>query len=488
MSRDSASLSWIERPFVALLRLAWPIAVSLLSYSAMTFVDTLFVARLGTASLAGMGLAFVAGFSLLCFPLGLLQGVKVLVSQAIGAGRHGDVDAYLRAGLLLALLLGLATLGLTHLMPPLLDLLAASPEAGGVASTYLRIRMLSAPVFLAFAALRETAYGTGDTRGPMLASLIANLANIALCTLFVLGFELGVAGVAWATVCANCVEVGVLVGARPDLMRRALSRAGLAQPWGPPVRAVWRMGLPTGGQFVLEIGSFSLLTIMVSAMSEIEMAAHQIVLQVLHLAFLPVQALGEAGSVLAGQAVGANRDDLIGRVARRALVIAGAFALLCTVLGLLGAELVLRAFTGDPELTGVATRLIHIATLFLIVDAGNVVARSVLRGTGDVRFAAIVGIASAWCMTPPLTWLLGYHLEMGVSGAWLGLCGEIFVGAAILWWRLIQGGWRPAAARARAEVLQARPAPVASGAEPGSGPAARGPATTAVTGADQGAA
>ncbi len=464
MSRDPASLSWTERPFAALLRLAWPVAVSMLSYSAMTFVNTLFVARLGTASLAGMGLAFVIGFSLLCFPLGLLQGVKVLVSQAIGAGRHGDIDAYLRAGLLLAVVLGLATAGLAFLLPPLVNRIAASPEAGSVASTYLRIRMLSAPVFLTFAALRETAYGTGDTRGPMLASLIANLANIALCSLFVLGFELGVVGVAWATVCANFVEVGVLVGVRPDLVRRSLSRAGLTQPWGPPVAAVWRMGVPTGGQFVLEVGSFSLLTIMVSAMSEVEMAAHQIVLQVLHLAFLPVQAVGEAGSVLTGQAVGANRDDLVVAVARRTLLVACGFSLLCTLVCIFGAPLVLRAFTRAPELSRLGVELLHIATLFLIVDAGNVSARSVLRGTGDVRFAAIVGIACAWCMTPPLTWLLGYHLEMGVRGAWLGLCAEIFLGTTILWLRLLRGGWRRAAARSRAEVLQAQHAPVASGA------------------------
>lgn len=467
MSRDPASLSWIERPFSALLRLSWPIAVSMLSYSALTLVDTLFVARLGTASLAGMGVAGIAGYTLFCFPLGLLQAVKVLVSQAIGAGRPGDIDAYLRAGLLLALILGLAIVGLAHLLPPVLDLIAASPAAGNVASTYLRIRMLSAPVFLAFVALRETAYGTGDTRGPMLATLIANLANIALCSLFVLGFELGVVGVAWATVIANCVEAAVLVGARPDLLRRGLRRAGLSQPLREPMLAVWRMGLPTGGQFMLEVGSFSLLTIMVSKMGEVAMASHQIVLQVLHLAFLPVQALGEAASVLAGQAVGANRDEQIVRVARRGLIIAGGFALLCTVTVGFGAELVLYAFTSDPEITPVGIQLMHVATLFLIMDATNVVARSVLRGTGDVHFAAIVGIGSAWCMTPPLTWLLGYHLEMGVSGAWLGLSAEIFLGAVILWIRLLRGGWRRAAARSRADLERARLATDGSGAAPG---------------------
>jgi MATE family multidrug resistance protein len=459
MSRDPASLPWIAHPFAALLRLAWPIAVSTLSFSAMTVVDTLFVSRLGAASLAGVGLAGVMTFTLLCFPLGVLLGVKVLVSQAVGAGQHDEVGAHLRAGLFLALIMGVITAALAHVITPLLGALAASAEAGAVAGTYLRIRMLSAPVLLAFVALRETAYGAGDTRGPMIASLIANLVNAGLCAVFVLGLGLGVAGVATATACANCIEAAVLFGARRDLVRQALGRIGRKQRIGVQVAAVWRLGLPTGGQFLLEVGAFSLLTFMVSAMSEIEMAAHQIVLHVLHLAFLPVQAVGEAGAVLAGQAVGANRDDLIGSVARRALALAGGYALASTLVAVFGAELVLRAFTDDPTLTGVAVELFHIAALFLIMDAVNVVARSVLRGVGDVRFAAVVGIGCAWALTPPLTWLLGYRFEMGVQGGWLGLCAEIGLGAAIVWWRLVRGGWRAAAVAARASMQSPRPTP-----------------------------
>ena len=407
-----------------ILRLAWPVAVSTISYSAMTLVDTLFVSWLGAASVAGVGLAGVTGFTLLCFPLGLMQGVKVLVSQAVGAHRHEGIGAHLRAGLMVAVAMGVGIVMAAQVAAPLLDLLAPSREAGSLAGTWLRIRLLSAPVYLCFAALRETAYGTGDTRSPMIASLLANLANIALCALFVLGLDMGVAGAAWATVCANCVEAAVLLGARFDLVRQALGRAARGQP--SQVAAVWRMGVPTGGQFLLEVGAFTLLTFFISAMSEIEMAAHQIVLQVLHMAFLPAQAVAEAGAALAGQAVGANRDDLVGGVARRALALAGGYAV-----------------------------------LFLITDAANMVARGVLRGTGDVGFAAIVGIVSAWCLTPPLTWLLGYHFALGVRGAWMGLCAEIAVGATIL-------GWRAAAERSRATLRLGAHAPAAHAvAEPG---------------------
>ncbi|HEV8319972.1 MAG TPA: MATE family efflux transporter, partial [Myxococcota bacterium] len=61
------TLRWESRPFAELLRLAWPIAVSTVSYSVMTLVDTLLVGRLGAASLAGVGLGGTAAFALLCF-------------------------------------------------------------------------------------------------------------------------------------------------------------------------------------------------------------------------------------------------------------------------------------------------------------------------------------------------------------------------------------------------------------------------------------
>jgi multidrug resistance protein, MATE family len=450
MSRDPGTLPWIAHPLRELVRLAWPVAVSTISYSAMTLVDTLFVSWLGPASVAAVGLAGVTGFTLLCFPLGVMQGVKVLVSQAVGAQRHDQVGAHLRAGLLLAVVMGLAVVVLAQVAAPLLELLASSREAGALAGTWLRIRLLSAPVYVVYAVVRETAYGVGDTRSPMISSLIANLANIGLCALFVLGMEMGVAGAAWATRLANCIEAVVLLIARFDLVRPSLGRA--ARTTRAQLAAVWRMGLPTGGQFVLEVGAFTLLTFMISAMSEIEMAAHQIVLQVMHIAFLPAQAVAEASAVLAGQAVGANRDDLIRGIALRAVALAGSYALLSTLVSLFGADLVLRAFTENPDLMREGVRLMHIGALFLITDGANMAARAVLRGTGDVRFAAMVGIASAWGMTPPLTWLLGYHFGLGVRGGWLGLCAEIAVGAAVLWWRLWRGGWRAAAAASRVAV------------------------------------
>ncbi len=72
----------------------------------------------------------------------------------------------------------------------------------------------------------------------------------------------------------------------------ARSRPGCGLGWrGGYIAEVWRMGIPTGIQFLLEVGSFTLLSGMIAAMSEVEMAAHQIAIQVIHFSFLPAYAL-----------------------------------------------------------------------------------------------------------------------------------------------------------------------------------------------------
>jgi MATE family multidrug resistance protein len=154
--------------------------------------------------------------------------------------------------------------------------------------------------------------------------------------------------------------------------------------------------------------------------------------------------------VLVGQAVGANRDVLVARVARRTFLIGASYASLCAgVYALLGGMITRAMSAGDAALAGRAVMLVHVSLAFLVADAANVIARGVLRGASDVRYAALVGIATSWLTTPPLTWLLGVHWQLGAVGGWIGLAVEIVVGASLFWLRVIRGGWRPAAAAAR---------------------------------------
>lgn len=446
-------LAWADAPLGALLGLAWPIAVSWVSFSVMTLVGTLFVGRLGSAALAGVGLGGTVAFALLCFGFGMLRGVKVLVSQAVGAGRREDHHAILAAGLGWSFVMALVTMAIGELVATLLPAIAATAASGAAASTYVRIRLLGAPLMLAAVALRETRYGLGDSRSPMVAAVAANVVNIVSDWLLIVVLEVGVAGAAWSTILANGVEMGLLVLAqRREAGWRGLRLGGVTLE---DIRRIWRIGSPTGIQFVLESGSFVLLAAMLASLSEVEMAAHQIAIQIIHFSFLPAFAVGEAASVLAGQAVGANRDALVPRVARVAMWATGLYTGACAVAFALAGAALVGPFTPEASTRAVAVRLLLVASVFQVFDAANIIARSVLRGTGDVRAAALIGIVTAWAMTPPLTWLLGMHLGWGALGGWIGLCLEVIAGAVLLWARLRRGSWRHHAAESRANLAVA---------------------------------
>lgn len=443
---DHNKLTWRAAPLAELLRLAWPICVSMLSYSAMTVADTLFVSELGSAALAGVGLAGTLAFSIVVFGIGLLRGVKVLVSQAVGAGRDERVDALAAAGLLIAMSMGVFVLIAGQLVVWVIPPLAASAAAGEYAADYLQVRLFATPALYVFCTTREASYGVGDSRSPMIASLVANLINVGLDYLFIIKLNYGPSGAAWATFVATFVEAGIVLSLRraPGLM---FLKEGVA--W---LREVLRVGLATGLQFAVEMGAFALLTILVAAMSETQMAAHQVALCVIHFAFLPVIAVGEAASVMSGQAVGAHRDELVLVIARLCLAVGAAYAFLCTLILVLWAPAITALFGDDLEVRETATLLLYVAAVFQIGDAFNISARSVLRGTGDVRIPAFIGVVVSWLALPPLTWFLGHYLGYGALGAWLGITCEIFVVAAILWWRLLRGGWQVSASESRAHL------------------------------------
>jgi MATE family multidrug resistance protein len=447
MSTSATSLDWLERPQRELLRLSWPVAVSMLSYSTMTLIDALFVGRIGKDALAGLGLGGTISFTIITFGWGLGRAGKTLVSQAVGAGRREEANGYLGASLVASALFGLLAIVLSIPAAHLVGRICATPAEADAFRTYMILRSFGAPSTLLFSALREARYGTGEARSPMIASIIANACNAVLAYLFIFTLHRGVAGAAVATAIAQTIELFIMASIQRDWGLRTMRRAHVLQ--------LFRVGTPIGLQLLLEVGAFAVLAAMIASMSAAQMAGHQITLQIISFSFMPALAIGEAGAVLVGQVVGAARDELVLPIARMTGRLVAAYTALCTVLFLAFASPLVAAFKADAETLAIGIRLVRTSTLFLVADGVNIVARSALRGTGDVKYPAWVGVISSWVMTPPLTWLLGYHFGLGAFGGWLGLSGEVFAGAAFQWLRLWKGGWKKHAERTRTEMLAA---------------------------------
>ncbi len=435
-----ASFSTLGSDLRQVLRLAWPVMLSMLSYSFMAAADAIFVGRLGTIPLAAIGLAVTTVFLFIGLPMGLLRGIRVATAQAIGAQRQEDADGYGWQAIWLALLSGLTVASLSGLGPWVFSMLGATAEVQAEALAYFRIRVLAAPVILLAMGLTAWFEGRGDTRTPMRVNVTANLLAIFLDYVMVLGFgpipSLGIRGAAWAGVIASSfASVTLLISAWPVLWRRS---------W-QPVRALLeegtRLGIPIGVQRMLDILAWTTLTGVLASAGDAQLAAHVLAIRVLMVSFLPGLAIAEATAVLVGQAVGAREPDRAHR-SWRAGVAAAVGVMAIGGLGfVLVPDLLIAPFHAAEDVVPIAKSLLMVAAAFQLIDAIATVTYLALDGAGDTRFTLVASLVLSWGVKLPLGILLVRWAGMGAVGAWLGLTAELGVLLAVLAWRWHSRRW-----------------------------------------------
>lgn len=419
-----------------LLALAWPIALSMLSYSLMTAVDTVFVGRVGPEAIAAVGLGGLASFTVLTFGMGLLRGGKVIVSRAVGANQHERVPSLAAATIVLGLVSSAVTWAATLALAPYLGGTFQEGRANELMVAYVLIRSTALPLVLLATALRELSQGVGDSRGPMWAAVAANLANIPLNFLFVPVLGWGVTGSAWANVLAQLLDIGILAWQR----RRWLAETRRVN-WRL-VSQVAHLGWPLGLEFFLDVGAFSALGFVLARLGAVEMAAHQIALQICHLSILPINALGEAASVLTGHAAGARRLERVPRILRVGILLGVAFSAGtgAVILGL--PDFIIRLFSNDEPVRRLAAIVLYAVVGFQIAFSLYSLGKCVLRALGDIRFTASVTVLSAWFCSPPLAFVFGHLLGWGIVGGWCALAIEITVASTAYLVRFESGAWQ----------------------------------------------
>lgn len=427
--------------------LAWPIMVSMLSRTAMTTADTLFVGQLGTRHLAAIGLAGVATWGGIAFGMGLLGGVNVAVSHRTGAGEHEAARRFWWQGMWWALAVGAMVASLFWVGPWLFPLMGGSEDTSALAGEWFTVRMLGSPLTFATLALTAWFQGRGDTRTPMVATLMANVLNIAIDPVLIFGLgpvpALGIEGAAHATNIALAVGLSFLLW-------RSVGRAGaFSWPRSYEMGEIFRLGSPLAVWYVLDVLAFGLFVSLLARVGEAELAAHVVVLRIISVSFLPGHAVGEAGGVLVGQSLGANRPGAAGEAWRSATKLGVGLMASFGVVFLLLPEGLLWPFGLEEDVVEIARGLLVVAAIFQIFDAVAMTSLNALKGAGDTRFTMLVGVFSAWFVKLPLGVWLALPMEMGAVGAWLGLTADIIFLAVVATWRILSGRWLNASVEAK---------------------------------------
>lgn len=422
------------------LSLAWPVMLSMVSYSLMAAADAVFVGRLGTVPLAAIGLAVTASWLFIALPHGLLRGMRVATSQAVGAERRTIADALGWQAIWLALGTGLLVAVASLFSLRIFELLGATPEVAAEAGKYFRVRGIAAPLHLLVLGLTAWFEGRGDTRTPARANITANLLNIGLDAVLVPGFGpvpgFGIAGAAWAGV----VSLGVAAAWLGWRARPILSTVG-ARPRRALLGEASRLGFPIGVQRLLDVIAWTVLSGVLASVGDAQLAAHVLAVRVLLVSFLPGVAIAESTAVLVGQSVGARKPEEA-REAWRAGVAAASGVMLLGALVFVGMpDLLIAPFGAQPDVVPIARQLLLVAAAFQLIDGLATVTFFCLDGAGDTRFTLVSSIAMSWGVKLPLGVALATWGGMGAVGAWLGLTVELALLFALLGWRWRSGKW-----------------------------------------------
>jgi multidrug resistance protein, MATE family len=434
------------------MRLAWPIGVSMLSFTMKGFVDTLMVGQLGTDALGAVGFASVATWFVLCFPWGILRGQRPLVSQYLGAGDRSLAFSFGVHAFALALVSGLLLLMFAAPIASAFDFFASktelSPAGQEIGTGYFRIRLMwLLPTLLTFA-IAEYMRSVGNTRVPMAVDLLVHPLNIVLNYALIFGHwglpQMGANGAALGTGLADvCGLLLILFLSKP---KHKFNAENLRLSWSR-MREVIKVGMTGGIQFSLENLSFLSITFIVGRTDTVALAVHNAGIQLVHLSLLPAVAIGDAGSVLIGKFVGEFDWDSVRRTVRSTLEIMIPFMMTMALIYLVFGRELAGIFLKDEDPVALEHALnlgkgvMAACALWQLGDAFQVAFRFALRAAGDHVWVMWTGILCTWLLSIPLALAVVYIFHGNVVHIWFTWAAEIFVGSGIFLWRWNSGAW-----------------------------------------------
>ncbi len=425
------------------LPLALPVIVGQIGHIAANVADSMMVGALGTIPLAAVSLASSIASVPLVFGIGMAYGLTPMVAHAMGQGRPFKAVRLLKNGTVVNACTSVFMFLFALVLFWGVQFTGQESAVVNEARVYLWIIMASYLPFMLFMSAKQYLEGMGDTKTPMRISLYGNLGNIGLNAVLIYGWgpfpEWGIVGAGVATLIARGY---MMMSAWWFILRRGKADAAdwlRAKITPYPIRALLKLGIPSGLQYIFEVSAFAASAWMIGTMGATPLAAHQVAISLASVSYMAATGIGAAATIRIGQALG--RKDLSGAKA------AGTSLFLLTIIfmALTGITFfVFRhqlpwAYTQDPNVVAAAAALLVVATIFQISDGVQATALGALRGIQDVRVPTAITFVAYYVVALPLEWYFGLILGWGAVGVWVALAVGLTVSAGWLSLRFYRG-------------------------------------------------
>ncbi|MFF0460567.1 MATE family efflux transporter [Streptomyces mexicanus] len=433
-ARPAATRRRHDREIIAL---AVPAFGALVAEPLFVMADSAIVGHLGTAQLAGLGVASALLTTAVSVFVFLAYATTAAVARRVGAG---DLQAAIRQGMdgiWLALLLGAAVIAVfLPAAPALVDLFGASHTAAPYATTYLRISALGIPAMLVVLAATGVLRGLQDTRTPLAVAVAGFVANAALNAGLVYGAGLGIAGSAWGTVIAQCGMAAVYLTV---VVRGARRHGASLRPDAAGIKASAQAGVPLLVRTLSLRAILMIATAVAARLGDADIAAHQIILSLWSLLAFALDAIAIAGQAIIGRCLGAEDAEGARAACRRMVQWGVAVGAVLGLLVIVTRPVFLPLFTDDSAVRTTALPALLIVALSQPICGIVYVLDGVLMGAGDGPYLAGAMLITLAVFVPAA--LAVPRLGGGLTALWGAMTLMMAVRLVTLWLRSRSGRW-----------------------------------------------
>ena len=440
----------VGNPVKNIILFAIPMLVGNIAQQLYNTVDSIIVGRyVGDNALAAVGSAGPILNLMLVLFIGISTGASIMVAQYFGAKERENLSQTIGACIVLT---GVASIFIMVVGPlitrPLLRLLNTPESIIGWCQSYLTILFLGMAGSGYYNILAGVLRGLGDSVSALVYLLIATFLNIILDYTFVVYFNMGVNGVALATIMAQFISAILSIRKLTKMQESFDFGKQYFKLISPFSKTLIRLGLPSG--ITQAIFSMSMIVVqsLTNSFGELFIAANVIVMRIDGFVMMPAFSFGTAMTTFAGQNIGAKKMDRVDQGTKYGTLTAMGVSAFLTLLIILFGRHIMAIFTSTEELITLSNTIMRILGVGYIAVEVTQCLSGVMRGAGDTVTPMWISLINTVAIRVPLAYILvnltktptlpqGNCLMMSVS-----LVITWVIGAVITFIVFKQGKWR----------------------------------------------
>lgn len=361
-----------------------------------TMVDTIIVGRfVGVEALAAVGSTSSMVFLVNGFVLGLTSGFAILVSQKYGAKDEQGIKKAVSSAIILSIISTIiVTVVSVFLAKPILKLMNTPDNIMKDAATYVIIIYGGNVAIIFYNMMASILRAIGDSKTPLYFLIVSSVLNIVLDLVFIINFNMGVAGAAYATVISQGVSAVLCViytHKKYTILRLKKEDFKVKRKY---YRRHLKVGIPMALQFSITSIGIMIVQSAINVFGSTVIASYAAASKVFNLVMQPVISLGVTMATYCGQNVGAKNYKRIKNGVKKAVIICVITSIISgAILMFLGKYFVMMFVSNpDAEMLLYAQKVFDISAIFFIPLGLIFVYRNVLQGIGDSFVPMMAGV------------------------------------------------------------------------------------------------